>query len=378
MSKLAELFLQDVQILVIAVMVSVPGPLLGFSVGSLGRKLTVPLPQLWPWSIGWGVFVNFITLVGSVYYFTHGIGYGQNSLAIPGIILFCVLGASAGACVFTAVLVALLRQNYSQLPPQSRPVGKLNLVRLTAIMVTAAILVAGVSGLWYTWRKPLAVSLEANEARHAFELEINRRIHPSFQLYFDRLLIESHPNRKDPALIDDAAMHEALTQTRAAGIALEMISIAGTRITDESLVSIGKEKQLYSLNLGNTEITDKGLTHINSLPQLSSLYLDNTEITDKGLTQIKSLPQLRSLRLADTSITDDGLAVLPLLPRLEYLNLNGTKVCDAAVDLLLRCPSLLAVQAERTSMTPAGLKRLQTHLRNVQHARIYRPLRNGR
>ncbi len=78
------------------------------------------------------------------------------------------------------------------------------------------------------------------------------------------------------------------------------IKLAGTQISDKTLIEIAKLKNVTRLALENTKITDTGLRAIKSMPNLEYLNLVGTAVTDTGVKELASLKNLKKLYLWQT------------------------------------------------------------------------------
>jgi hypothetical protein len=91
---------------------------------------------------------------------------------------------------------------------------------------------------------------------------------------------------------------------------LERLNLIKTKIDDDALKWVAKNKGLRVLGLNDTNITDKGLSHISGLKELEGLLLSGTKVTDAGLTHLKGMTTLQRLYLEKTAVTDEGVASL--------------------------------------------------------------------
>src|SRR5690606_27953825 len=90
--------------------------------------------------------------------------------------------------------------------------------------------------------------------------------------------------------IDDAALAELLAPIRTH---VADLTIARTRITDESLRLIADLPNLRRLNLSATPVTDAGIAHLSGHPVLEELVLTQTGVTDSSYDALASLPSLK-------------------------------------------------------------------------------------
>jgi len=86
------------------------------------------------------------------------------------------------------------------------------------------------------------------------------------------------------------------------------LKLGGTKITDASLKTIAKLKNLNKLHLEHTGITDAGITNVKSLPYLEYINLVDTKITDKGLKDVAVVKGLKSVYVWKSAVTDSGVS----------------------------------------------------------------------
>jgi len=136
------------------------------------------------------------------------------------------------------------------------------------------------------------------------------------------------------------------------------LSLQGTKITDETLTTLGSLKNLTVLDLSATRITAVGLAHLHPLVNLQQLGLAQLDIGDDDLPMLASFRELRTLNLANTAVSDVGLVHLSALPHLEHLVLARTGVTNRAIEHLAALPNLTAVDLRGTSVDAAALEEL--------------------
>ncbi len=88
---------------------------------------------------------------------------------------------------------------------------------------------------------------------------------------------------------------------------------------------------LVSLNLSKTKISDNSLPTLQKLKNLRELSLSSTEVTDKGVHALKNL-RLRTLDLSDTKITNKATASFKGAPFLSIINLSKNNINDQCSD----------------------------------------------
>jgi internalin A len=83
-----------------------------------------------------------------------------------------------------------------------------------------------------------------------------------------------------------------------------------TSVSNDDLEYLNELKQLQLLDLAGTRITDAGLKELHTLTNLKTLNLSRTRVTDEGLRELKDLKQLQSLFIGGTAVTPEGAADL--------------------------------------------------------------------
>lgn len=164
------------------------------------------------------------------------------------------------------------------------------------------------------------------------------------------------------SLVLVATPQEQLTDNGLAAIThlpnLQLLSIAGNRVTDAGMVHVGQLSRLRTLVL-NCNVTDSGLEKLSNLKDLEQLDLTQTKITDAGANSLRNFPKLETLILNGTPITDAGLPVLVELKALQQLYLGNTAIDDNAVDTLKQLEQLTLLFVRDTPMTATAVRELQ-------------------
>jgi len=149
---------------------------------------------------------------------------------------------------------------------------------------------------------------------------------------------------------------------------LKELHFAGT-VNNSSLVYVEGLQNLEILSLAGTRVTDAGLFHLRGLTRLEELYLDDTAVTGTGFIYLKGLKRLKGLTLGGTMVTGAGLVDLG---NLEQLNLTDTlvnddlvshlvgltKITDAGLDHLKALTNLEGLDLTATRVTDAGMVQL--------------------
>lgn len=130
-------------------------------------------------------------------------------------------------------------------------------------------------------------------------------------------------------------------------------------VTDEHLRHIAKLRSLHSLTLNETPITDAGLIHLAGLP-LESLQLASTKITSKGLREIGKLSSLKVINLSGVELADDDWSGLLGLNNLEWLMVNGVKITPKAIDTWGQLPKLVNLTVEEGQISDELAEKLKS------------------
>lgn len=93
---------------------------------------------------------------------------------------------------------------------------------------------------------------------------------------------------------------------------------------------------------------------------------ESPAVTDAGVATLARCRNLRSLILFHTSITDEGIALLSNLPRLEGLMIQSPNITDESIPHLLRFRALTRLWVGCTSISAAGVERLEQGLPNCE------------
>jgi len=143
--------------------------------------------------------------------------------------------------------------------------------------------------------------------------------------------------------ITDGHLHGPLALRNLVTLRLDL-----TQIGDETLAQLAASecKGLRILSLAGTRVSDQGLKHVAGLAQLEELDLRATAISDEGTEHLKSLAGLKRLVLGQTGITDAGLASLSEIKGLQHLYLDGTQVTPKGLEVLRASLPQCAVTCE--------------------------------
>lgn len=88
---------------------------------------------------------------------------------------------------------------------------------------------------------------------------------------------------------------------------LTLVSLLGTKTTDEGLIHLKGLDGLTQLDLDGTTVTDDGLAHLEDIKSLKQLWLHETQVTSAGLVHLQKLKRLTLLNLKKTEVTRTGI-----------------------------------------------------------------------
>ncbi|MDB4863532.1 hypothetical protein OAI33_09605 [Pirellulaceae bacterium] len=138
---------------------------------------------------------------------------------------------------------------------------------------------------------------------------------------------------------------------------LEVLSLVGIDLTEETLANIAKLPSLQTLILNGASINGN-LGPIAGHPNLETLLLARSSVTDDDLLVLEMLPNLRKLNLSETQISDDAGTVLAGLQELTQLQLSGTQITDKTLAHVSEITELEVLRVDFTEVTNAGVASL--------------------
>jgi hypothetical protein len=218
------------------------------------------------------------------------------------------------------------------------------------------------------------------------------------------------PSVKRIALMDsqlDDSVFEELSELR-----LELLEIYSPNITGGELWQLGKQADLFHLDLRGKRVGTHGLEAIatfqslktlalwqsavndshlpvfSQLPRLEELYLARSDVTAKGLSKVKwpksirkvvidwtpenltnfRSPLVREIDLTGNSLKDETLLELcKLQPDLEFINLSETdELTDLAIEHLLTLKNLRTVRLGSSGISYDGMESLKRRRPDVR------------
>lgn len=150
---------------------------------------------------------------------------------------------------------------------------------------------------------------------------------------------------------------------------LSRIQAAPANVTDiDVLRKAGLVVNTLAADQNLLEINAVNVPHFNDqqvallLPlaeQIVWLKLGGTKVTNASLSTISKLKNLNKLHLEYTNVNDDGLITLKDLPNLEYLNVIKTQLTAQGLKVLLTSPSLNSIYVWQTSIQDSTLAQYQ-------------------
>ena len=122
---------------------------------------------------------------------------------------------------------------------------------------------------------------------------------------------------------------------------VRLLSLNGTKVSDEAMASIGQFRLLQSLDLKHTKVGDEGIRHIAGLNKLRRLVLYGTRCSDESIAYILQLSNLEELDIGKTNITVDGCIRLRELKSFSNLYIQNCDYSDSEIkrikEALPRC-----------------------------------------
>jgi len=110
---------------------------------------------------------------------------------------------------------------------------------------------------------------------------------------------------------------ELFSQAESNAWEVTRLNLEGTKITDVSLGSIAKMKNLTELDLSGCKVTDVGLEALAKHPNLKQLWLTNTQVTDRSIDVLASIPKLEKLEASGALSVQGYQGLLVKKPRLK-------------------------------------------------------------
>ncbi|MEO2036270.1 MAG: PQQ-binding-like beta-propeller repeat protein, partial [Planctomycetaceae bacterium] len=172
-------------------------------------------------------------------------------------------------------------------------------------------------------------------------------------------------------------------ESNASDSAIPIVTVTDAQLDTNGLISKDPHRQLqqrsspFVLSVAGTRISDDGLQQISTLSGLVGLNVEScTDVTDTGFARLGRSKQLAVLIAPGTSVSKEGLDQLAAAPKLAAISLdvcNG--VNDACCDTLGRMAGLRALVLKKTGFEPerisdAGLKML-SQLNNLEILNLY-------
>lgn len=101
----------------------------------------------------------------------------------------------------------------------------------------------------------------------------------------------------------------------------ELVIGSRANISNEGLAAIGKLKNLQVLSVAGTKVTDEGLKNLSELTKLRDLYIGGPELTGTGLSHLRAAKSLFRLELWAPKGTPETLSVVSTFPSLTSLRI---------------------------------------------------------
>ncbi|KAG0368675.1 hypothetical protein BC939DRAFT_529193 [Gamsiella multidivaricata] len=163
----------------------------------------------------------------------------------------------------------------------------------------------------------------------------------------------------------------------AAALPLTHLDLTGFLfVTDDAILSLSAATNLQMLSLAGTKLTDVGSAAFVHMSSLKELLLDRTIIGDKTMEYLRDLGRIEVLSLHRCErLTTAGMMLLGKCAffsiKLKRLNLGYNKyIHDEALTVFIRCNELNTLNLEYTDVSEERALRLQESLPNLKQLRI--------
>ncbi|KAF9916394.1 hypothetical protein BX616_003862 [Lobosporangium transversale] len=178
----------------------------------------------------------------------------------------------------------------------------------------------------------------------------------------------SFPNRE----------HDLLTVLpAAAALPLTHLDLTGfLYVTDDAILTLASAVNLQLLSLAGTKLTNVGAAVLVHMTSLKELLLDRTSVGDKAMDYLRDLGRLEELSLNRCEkLTVAGIIKLSksafFSMKLKRLNLGFNKyIHDEALAVFTQCHELHTLNLEYTDVTEERALLLQNSLPNLEQLRI--------
>jgi hypothetical protein len=195
-----------------------------------------------------------------------------------------------------------------------------------------------------------AVASLEPEALQSISLARTRVVDESLSLLAGRPLLDI--NLAGTGIGDGAMVHlEGMSS-------LQTLDLWGTMVSNYGLGSLAGLALLRTVDLWGTLVSDAGLHHLEDLPSLSRLYVPGPRISSEGIAHIGRCRALRALDLSGAHVGDEGILLLRDLRSLEVLYLWDADITDDGLAHLSLLPALTEVDLGRNPITDEGLHHL--------------------
>ncbi|KAI8595296.1 hypothetical protein EDD21DRAFT_448733 [Dissophora ornata] len=172
--------------------------------------------------------------------------------------------------------------------------------------------------------------------------------------------------------------HDLLTVLpAAAALPLTHLDLGGfTFVTDDAILALAAASNLQVLSLAGTRLTDVGSAVFAHMSSLRELLLDRTDVGDKSMGYLRDLSRIEVLSLHRCErLTTAGIMVLGkcafFAVKLKRLNLGYNKyIHDEALAVFTVCKALTALNLEYTDVSEEKALLLQDSLPILKQLRI--------
>jgi outer membrane protein assembly factor BamB len=175
--------------------------------------------------------------------------------------------------------------------------------------------------------------------------------------------------------VADGACEVLAQMPQLRSLVLKKTAFERAKITEAGIAKVGELTNLEVLSLYGCGVNDESIQSLAGLTHLRRLDLSLTGVTDKGLPALAPLRRLERLDLlysegfAGPMITDGGISSIGKHTSLTSLNLVGAKLTDASIPQLEQLEQLRSLRVVNTQLTAQGVTALQKKLPDCQITR---------
>lgn len=150
---------------------------------------------------------------------------------------------------------------------------------------------------------------------------------------------------------------------------LKSINAGGQNLTKDTIVMIGKIKQLEKFDSDNTLLNSSDFKPLGELQKLKVLEISNTpSLDDEIFPTLAKLKELETIDIHGTKIEGKKLHLLVDNKNIKKLKLNDCLITDEAIPAMLKMPQLQELILTDTKISPEGQEQLMALVNLTRYA----------